>query len=106
MTNSAYATDDEGFLIDPESWDEGFARQVAGDENLMLGPEHWELIHATRAFYLEYGFSPSMRPLVQFIGTTLGPEQGRSIYLMRLFPPSPARMLSRLAGLHKPRNCL
>lgn len=106
MTGANYITDDEGFLIDPASWDEDFARRVASEENLDLGGEHWALIHATREFYRQYGFSPSMRPLVQFIGTTLGPEQGRSIHLMRLFPPSPARLLSRLAGLHKPRNCL
>jgi len=106
MMNSGYTIDEEGFLIDPDSWDEEFARLVASDESLELSDDHWALIRATRAFYLEYGFSPSMRPLVQFVGTTLGPELGRSIYLMSLFPPSPARLLSRLAGLHKPKNCL
>jgi sulfur relay (sulfurtransferase) DsrC/TusE family protein len=25
---------------------------------------------------------------------------------MTLFPPSPARQLCKLAGLHKPKNCL
>ncbi len=105
-TLQAYGIDDEGFLIHPGDWDEDFARQVATEEGLDLTPQHWELIHATRAFHAEYGFSPSMRPLVQFIGTRLGPDRGRSVYLTRLFPPSPARLLSRLAGLHKPKNCL
>ena len=103
---NGYAVDDEGFLDDPGDWDEDFTRQVAADEGLSLEAEHWELIHATRAFYRQYGFSPSMRPLVQFVGIQLGPEKGRSLYLMRLFPPSPARLLSGLAGLHKPKNCL
>lgn len=101
-----YAVDEEGFLDNPADWDEDFARQVAMAERLTLEDAHWELIHAARAFFLEYGFSPSMRPLVQFVGIHLGPERGRSVYLMKLFPPSPARVLSRLAGLHKPKNCL
>ncbi|MFA5494799.1 MAG: TusE/DsrC/DsvC family sulfur relay protein [Porticoccaceae bacterium] len=101
-----YQLDDEGFLDNPADWSEDFAREMARQENIELGSEHWELIRATRRFYQEYGFSPSMRPLIQFIGIQLGPEKGRSIHLMRLFPPSPARLLSLLAGLHKPKHCL
>ncbi len=101
-----YQVDEEGFLEDPAAWDEAFARRAAREEDLELGDAHWELIRQTRRFYEEYGFSPSMRPLVQYIGANLGPDKGRSVYLMRLFPPSPARLLSKLAGLHKPRNCL
>lgn len=103
---SGFETDDEGFLENPEHWSEAFAEDCARREGLTLGPEHWELILQTRAFYRQYGFSPSMRPLVKFIGINLGPEKGRSLYLMKLFPPSPARLLSKLAGLHKPENCL
>lgn len=102
----SYTVDDEGFLENPAEWDEDFVQHVAAQDNISLDPERWELVHCTRAFYAQYGFSPSMRPLSKFIGITLGPDKGRSIYLMQLFPPSPARALSKLAGLHKPKNCL
>ena len=36
----------------------------------------------------------------------LGKEKSRSIYLMQLFPPSPARVASKIAGLPRPENCL
>jgi tRNA 2-thiouridine synthesizing protein E len=101
-----YPTDEEGFLEDPTLWDRNFVVQLARKEGLALSEEHWQLIEQTRSFYAEYGFSPSMRPLVKYIGTRLGPEKGRSVYLMKLFPPSPAKLLSQLAGLHKPENCL
>jgi len=101
-----YDVDEEGFLEDPDLWDRDFTLWVAAQENLVLTDEHWALIEQTRNFYLEFGFSPSMRPLVKYIGTHLGPDKGRSLYLMALFPPSPARLLSKLAGLHKPKNCL
>lgn len=101
-----YPVDEEGFLEDASLWREDFARHVAAEENLTLTAEHWALIEQTRNFHQEYGFSPSMRPLVKYIGMNLGPEKGRSVYLNALFPPSPARLLSKLAGLHKPKNCL
>lgn len=104
--STPYRIDDDGFLENPEDWEPAFARWTAEQSQLALTDAHWELIHQTRAFYREYGFSPSMRPLVKYIGMHLGPDKGRSIYLMQLFPPSPARLLSQLAGLHKPKNCL
>lgn len=106
QSKPVYKVDDEGFLEDPELWDHDFALRVAAQENLILTAEHWALIEQTRNFYREFGFSPSMRPLVKYIGSHLGPEKGKSVYLMALFPPSPARILSKLAGLHKPKNCL
>jgi tRNA 2-thiouridine synthesizing protein E len=101
-----FHTDDEGFLTHPADWTREFALQAAHSDHIELTPAHWELIEATRQFYAEYGFSPSMRPLVKYIGMQLEPAKGRSVYLMQLFPPSPAKLLSKFAGLHKPQNCL
>lgn len=98
--------DEEGFLNNPEDWSREFACAVASEEDITLADEHWEVIKVARQFYLEYGFSPSMRPLVKYVGMNLGPDKGKSLYLMKLFPPSPARLVSKCAGLHKPKNCL
>ena len=59
-----------------------------------------------RAFYQRYEMAPAMRPLVKATKNALGEEKGRSIYLMQLFPGSPAKRIARLAGLPKPTNCL
>jgi tRNA 2-thiouridine synthesizing protein E len=47
-----------------------------------------------------------MRILVKHVRSQLGEEKGNSIYLMQLFPGSPAKLASKLAGLPKPDNCL
>ena len=47
-----------------------------------------------------------MRALVKYVRLNLGEDKGRSIYLMKLFPGSPAKVSSRLAGLTRPANCL
>ena len=77
-----YDVDEEGFLEDPGSWSEDFARQVATAEDLTLTESHWELIEQTRSFHAEYGFSPSMRPLVKYIAGNLGPEKLESASML------------------------
>lgn len=98
--------DKEGFLIDHTSWNEATAKQLAHNENIELTPEHWELIHLIRRFYAQYDISPAMRPLSKYIKLHLNPSKGGSIYLMTLFPESPAKFLAKIAGLPRPENCL
>lgn len=98
--------DQEGFLVDLADWSETVALALAENEGLTLGNEHFEVIRALREFYAEYQLSPAMRPLVKYIGQQLGKEKGNSLYLLALFPGSPAKLASKLAGLPKPDNCL
>ena len=88
------------------AWSTELAADIAVSESIELGPEHIEILHISRAFYDEYGFSPSMRPLCKSIAGVLGSEKGRSLYLNQLFPGSPAKLVALLAGLPKPKNCL
>lgn len=98
--------DQEGFLVDLSAWSEPVACALAENEGLTLNAAHFEIIHALRQFHAQYQLSPAMRPLVKYIGQQLGKEKGNSIYLLSLFPGSPARLASKLAGLPKPDNCL
>lgn len=98
--------DKDGFLVDHLSWDEDIAQQLAQNEGITLTPEHWQLIHLIRQFYAEFDISPAMRPLSKYIKQHLGAEKSGSIYLMQLFPQSPAKYLAKIAGLPRPENCL
>lgn len=88
------------------AWSEDTARQLAAENNLELTEAHLEILQVARRFYGDYGFSPSMRPLIRYIADHLELNKARSIYLMQLFPPSPAKSVALLAGLPKPKNCL
>ena len=103
---SADAFDKEGFLRNLAEWSPEVAKQIAQAEDLALTHLHWEVINLLREYYDLYDSSPAMRPLVKFCGLKLGTEKGRSIYLMSLFPGSPAKLGSKIAGLPKPDNCL
>lgn len=100
------ATDQDGHLLHLDDWSETAARTLAQQENITLDERHWEIIELLREFYATFELSPAMRPLVKYVKSRLGADKGRSIYLMLLFPPSPARVASKIAGLPKPENCL
>ena len=98
-------TDKEGYLKNLADWDTEAAQELAESESITLTTEHWELIQLIRAFYNTYKISPTMRVLVRQVGQQLGADKGRSIHLMKLFPVSPLKRLSKIAGLPKPPNC-
>ncbi len=100
------ATDKEGYLENIQDWSEEIAQAIAQQEAVVLGDEHWEVIRLLRQFYKEFELSPAMRPLVKYVGLHLGKEKAYSIYLLQLFPPSPAKVASKIAGLPRPANCL
>lgn len=106
LSDRTIATDSEGYLENLDDWSEDVAALIAEQEGISLTDEHWPVIHLLRRFYDEYELSPAMRPLVKYVGLHLGKEQAKSMHLMQLFGESPAKMISKIAGLPKPTNCL
>lgn len=102
----AATLDKDGYLVNLADWNETVAGQLAGAEEIVLDESHWELIRLVRAFYARFEVSPAMRPLVKQVREQLGEDKGNSIYLMSLFPGSPAKLLAKIAGLPRPTNCL
>lgn len=106
VENKRSETDEEGYLLNPENWDECFAEAVAKCEGIDLSVTHWGLINYFRTFYEDHMRHPTMHELV----LTLGKHHGRRFeeakkyreFLYELFPQGPVPMLCRLAGLPKP----
>lgn len=102
----ASAFDKEGFLKKLSDWTPAAAEQIAARENIVLSKAHWEVLNLLRQYYETYDASPAMRPLVKYCRLELGADKGTSLYLLKLFPGSPAKIGSKIAGLPKPDNCL
>ncbi len=98
--------DREGFLRDYRDWNKRTAQQLAAQHNIQLTDAHWEIIGLLRRFYAAHDHAPAMRALVKYTAQELGKDKGRSIYLLTLFPGSPAKLGAKIAGLPKPDNCL
>ncbi len=99
-------TDEQGFLQDSHLWNKEVAQQLAAQNGIHLTEAHWEIIFAVRKFYAEFDLSPPMRPLCKFLRQNLGADKATSLYLLGLFPDSPAKLAAKIAGLPKPDNCL
>ncbi len=99
-------TDKEGFLRDIRDWNPDLASVLAEQEGIQLSADHWEIINLIRQFYKEYEISPAMRALIKYIKLNTDHKDISSIYLLKLFPESPAKLAAKIAGLPKPPNCL
>ena len=98
--------DKEGFLIKLDNWNPAVAQHIATGEGIILAEQHWEILKLLRQYYEEFDSSPAMRPLVKYCAMELGKDKGKSMYLLTLFPGSPAKIGCKIAGLPKPDNCL
>ncbi|MDA9240769.1 TusE/DsrC/DsvC family sulfur relay protein [bacterium] len=97
---------DKHYLSKLPAWSAHEAVRIAAEDGIDLSASHLDVLDAARRFYDRYGFSPSMRPLCKTVAEHCGLDKGRSIYLLQLFPGSPAKLVARHAGLPKPKNCI
>ena len=103
---SSVLLDKEGYLASLSDWNQDIAYALAMNEGITLTDAHWEIIFLLRDFHDEFEHAPAMRILVKAVKKKLGAEKGNSIYLLKLFPDSPAKRAAKIAGLPRPTNCL
>ena len=98
--------DQDGHLLDYTVWNEQEAQELAQSLELELTAWHFEVLHAVRQFYQQFGHSPATRPLIKFLMKTVSPEINNAVLQEKFNTGLVARHLSRLAGIPKPANCL
>lgn len=101
------ARNNEGFLENANAWTPEVAAAIAEEDHIILEQKHIEIIEFLRSFYKAHEISPpSNRLFVKAVKEAFGEDKGNSIYLMQLFPGTPAKTACRIAGLPRPTNCL
>jgi tRNA 2-thiouridine synthesizing protein E len=100
IADTSVDVDAEGFLTDPQQWNEQLAEQIARENGIAeLSERHWLVVKFMRERYLTTGTAPSIR--------SLGKESGVSIKeLYQLFPKGPAKLAAKIGGIPKPRGCI
>jgi len=100
INGKQYNVDEDGFLQEPEIWNETVAVDFATCEGVTaLTDNHWKVINYLRNYYLQFGIAPMIRKLCKETGFKLN-----EIY--NLFPSGPAKGACKLAGLPKPTGCV
>ena len=92
---------EEGFLADPDEWNEDLAAALArAEEGIeLLTEDHWAVIRYIREYYEEKNLAPMIRKMCKNTGFQLK-------YIFKLFPSGPAKGACKVAGLPKPDGCV
>jgi tRNA 2-thiouridine synthesizing protein E len=92
---------EEGFLQNPEEWNDDVALALAKDQEGLaaLSEDHWKLVRFIRGHFIETNLAPMVRALCKTTGIPL-----RQVY--ELFPSGPAKGACKIAGLPKPDGCV
>lgn len=92
--------DEDGFIQEPDKWNESVAEDLAKTENAYpMGEDHWKLVNYLRDYYLKFEIAPPIRMLCKKTGFDLK-------YIYQLFPGGPAKGACKVAGLPKPTGCV
>ena len=92
--------DEEGFLADPNMWNENIAAALA--EELGIAPlteGHWKVINFSREDFAATGEAPTLRRITKQSGVP-------TKQLYKLFPKGPAKKVAYVSGLGKPHGCI
>ena len=92
--------DDEGFMTDPSEWSDDIAEVLAKQIHLdTLTEDHWKVIRFLREDFAAEGETATLRRV-----STLGGVPTKQLYT--LFPKKPAKKMSYISGLPKPKGCI
>jgi len=90
---------EEGFLTEPDQWDEMLAPELAKAIGLELTDAHWPLIRFLRDDYAVQGETATLRRVSTQTGTPV-----KELFV--LFPGKPAKKMAYVSGLPKPKGCV
>jgi tRNA 2-thiouridine synthesizing protein E len=100
VNGQSIEVDEDGFIVDPEVWNEQIVEAFAKLEGVgELTENHRKVINYLRNYWKQFGTAPMTRKLCKETGFTL-----QEIYQM--FPSGPAKGACKLAGLPKPTGCV
>jgi tRNA 2-thiouridine synthesizing protein E len=102
-----YETDENGYLVNLEDWNEDVAQKLAEGEEIEMTEEHWSLVKFLRNYYDEYQIAPAVKVLTKAIAAEKEMDKkAASEFLYGLFPKGPALQACKIAGLPKPTGCV
>ncbi len=99
IAGSEVDLNDEGFMTDPQQWNEDIAKALAANIGIELTDDHWGPIRFIREQQAESGITPTLRKVSKTGGFP-------TKELFQLFPKKPAKKMSYIAGVPKPVGCV
>ena len=96
--------DAEGYLFQPEDWDENIAFELAREEGIELNATYWQTLGFMRNYYQEHNIAPDVRHLISHMKTeNLCSKKEAKKLVFDLFPYGYVKQACKIAGMKKPR---
>lgn len=93
--------DAEGYLIDPENWNEEVAQTLAQEENIELNADHWDTIRFMRDYYDEHQVIADARFVIKHLAERMGRDAQKKLF--DLYPYGYVKQACKIAGMRRPR---
>jgi tRNA 2-thiouridine synthesizing protein E len=101
-TRSRY--DAEGYLINPEDWNESVALTLAAEESIELNDHYWPVLRFMQSYWRENRVAPDVRHVVDYLTREFGYDKKfAKQHLFRLFPYGYVKQACKIAGMQRPR---
>ena len=102
--NNQVSRDSEGYLINPEDWDEEIAQQLAGEEDIELSEEYWPVLNFIRSYYDEHAIAPDVRHVIKHIANlnSYDKKEAKTV-IFNLFPFGYVKQACKISGMKRPR---
>ena len=99
---NSVARDNEGFLLNPDDWNEALAESIAMELDIDLTEDHWFVVRFIRDWYDSYQSVPEARKLLKSMKQELGADKSSRKFLYGLFPYGYGQQACMIAGMRKP----
>jgi len=102
--NMQYSRDAEGYLFEPDDWDEAIAVKLAKEEGIELTDTCWMALNFMRKYYHEHNIAPDVRQLISHMANEnqCSKKEAKKL-VFDLFPYGYVQQACKIAGMKKPR---
>ncbi len=102
--NIQASRDAEGYLINPDDWNQDIADELAKEEGIELNETYWSMLNFMRKYYGEHNIAPDVRHLINYLATENKCEKREAKKLVfELFPYGYVKQACKIAGMKRPR---
>ena len=102
--NIQASRDTEGYLVNPEDWNEGIAKELALEEGIELDDSYWSALNFIRKSYLEHNIAPDVRHVIAHLAVeNQCTKREAKKLIFELFPYGYVKQACKIAGMKKPR---
>ncbi len=95
----------EGYLVNPEDWNEDIANGLAKEEGVELNDEYWPVLNFMRDYYNEHRVAPDVRHVTKYLANVHGCDKKEAKKIIfKLFPYGYVKQACKISGMKRPRG--